>query len=289
MKTRFAVAFAVTTFSMTVSAAPATGADAVLSSGSAADVLDRADPFVGTQGTGHMTPVAATAAATAAAAAQTGFTTDYDVALKRAAEQGKRTLVLFTGSDWCVWCKKLESEVFSKPEFLAAAKEKYELVCCDFPSKKKLPPELKKRNEELQKKYSVNGFPTVVALDKNGKLLATLGYKQGGAEKWLEYAEKEIAAGGDVAKFLKPFDDEFQKLDDETFAIFQKAQKAIRGVQGEDERAKICKPMFEAPLAKLKDFVARLRAAEMPESVAEKKADLIAAADHVIFALQHEP
>lgn len=125
-----------------------------------------------------------TAATAAATAEQTGFTTDYDAALKRAAEQGKRTLVLFTGSDWCVWCKK---------------------------------------------------------------------------------------------------------LDDETFAIFQKAQKAIKGVKGEDERAKIYKPMFEAPLAKFKDFVARLRAAEMPEAVAEKKADLIAAADHVIFALQHEP
>jgi len=32
-----------------------------------------------------------------------GFTDDWDAALKKAADEKKTVLALFTGSDWCIW------------------------------------------------------------------------------------------------------------------------------------------------------------------------------------------
>ena len=43
-----------------------------------------------------------------------GFTDDWDAALKKAAAEKKTVLALFTGSDWCIWCKRLEGEVLSQ-------------------------------------------------------------------------------------------------------------------------------------------------------------------------------
>ena len=47
-----------------------------------------------------------------------GWTDDFEEAQKQAEKEGKLMLVDFSGSDWCGWCKKLDSEVFAKPEFL---------------------------------------------------------------------------------------------------------------------------------------------------------------------------
>ena len=46
-----------------------------------------------------------------------------DEALKTAQLENKTVLVNFTGSDWCVWCKRLNEEVFSKPEFAEYAEK----------------------------------------------------------------------------------------------------------------------------------------------------------------------
>ncbi len=41
------------------------------------------------------------------------WTEDAQEAMTRAATQKKDLLVLFTGSDWCPYCKKLDEEVLS--------------------------------------------------------------------------------------------------------------------------------------------------------------------------------
>ena len=106
---------------------------------------------------------------------------------------GKTTLALFTGSDWCIWCKRLEGEVLSTPEFKKALEDKYALETLDFPSdESKIDKATAARNAALMKKYGVRGFPTIVVFDAKGRRLCTLGYKRGGARAWLEYAEAEI-------------------------------------------------------------------------------------------------
>jgi protein disulfide-isomerase len=118
--------------------------------------------------------------------------TNYQAALEQAAKGNKMVLLDFTGSDWCVWCIKLKKDTFSKPEFQKFAEEKLVLVELDFPRAKEQSVELKKQNQELAEKFGIEGFPTLVLLDSQGKELArNVGYLAGGPEgfaKWVEAA-----------------------------------------------------------------------------------------------------
>ena len=67
----------------------------------------------------------------------------------------------FTGSDWCGWCKKLQSDVFSKPEFIEWARKNVVLLEVDFPRGKTLSPELQQQNNSLQQTFQVRGYPTI--------------------------------------------------------------------------------------------------------------------------------
>jgi thioredoxin-related protein len=87
-----------------------------------------------------------------------------------AQKEKKLVLLNFTGSDWCVWCKKLDADVFSKPDFARYASSNLVLVEVDFPNSKPQSAQLKAANEALQSKYSVEGYPTLVALNPDGSL-----------------------------------------------------------------------------------------------------------------------
>ncbi len=108
------------------------------------------------------------AALTASAFASTleGWADDLDKALEKAKAEKKSVLVEFTGSDWCPPCIAMRKNVFSKKEFVEAASNDFILVELDFP---KGDPELEKRNKPLAKKYKIEGYPTVILLDSDGK------------------------------------------------------------------------------------------------------------------------
>ena len=119
-----------------------------------------------------------------------GWLTDFEVAKKEAAKKNVPILVDFSGSDWCGWCIKLDKEVFSKKVFKDYAKDNYVLLMLDFPRRTKISAKLKKQNSELAKKYQVRGFPTVLILDKDGKVLKRGGYMPGGPEAYIKYLKK---------------------------------------------------------------------------------------------------
>ena len=101
-----------------------------------------------------------------------GWTDDFEAAKKQAAAENKLLLVDFSGSDWCVWCKKLDKEVFAKPEFLKGVKKDFVLVMIDSPRDKSLLSETAARNNErLVKDYKIRGFPTVKILKADGRIL----------------------------------------------------------------------------------------------------------------------
>ncbi len=108
----------------------------------------------------------------------------------KAKELKRPLLVDFTGSDWCGFCIKLDKEVFSTKEFGEWAKDNVVLLKLDFPRKAQ-DAEVKKQNKEMQAKYGVRGFPTVLFLDPEGKELGRIGgYAPGsGAEKWIGRAK----------------------------------------------------------------------------------------------------
>ena len=117
-----------------------------------------------------------------------GFTDNLDEALAKAKKEGKLVYVCFSGSDWCGWCKKLESEVFSQPEFVPAVEKDYVLVYIDSPGNMSVLTErAKKENPKLVKKYGIEGFPTALILDGDGNKVGETGFRKGGAQAYAEH------------------------------------------------------------------------------------------------------
>ena len=112
--------------------------------------------------------------------AAAGWNDDYEKGLAQAKTEKKLLVLDFTGSDWCGWCMKLDKEVFSKKEFKDYAKENLVLVEVDFPQGKPQSKKLKEQNEKLQSKFGIQGYPTIVVLDGEGKKVGQLGYQEGG-------------------------------------------------------------------------------------------------------------
>ena len=116
-----------------------------------------------------------------AGAADLNWQTDVPKAVAQAKAEKKLVLLDFTGSDWCHWCKKLDADTFSQPAFATYAQTNLVLVVVDFPNHKEQSAELKAANAALQKKYSVDGYPTLVALNGDGKEVWHVeGYLEGG-------------------------------------------------------------------------------------------------------------
>lgn len=110
-----------------------------------------------------------------------GWNDNYKAALATAAKENKKVLLDFTGSDWCGWCIKLKKETFDQPAFKEYADKNLVLVEVDFPQGKSQSPEVKKQNDALQQQYQVQGFPTIVVLDPQGKVIKQQsGYIPGG-------------------------------------------------------------------------------------------------------------
>jgi len=125
-----------------------------------------------------------------AGAGELQWLTDLPKAQEKAKAEHKLVMLDFTGSDWCGWCIKLNKEVFSKPEFAEYAAKNLVPVEVDFPSKKQQTAEQKKANQALQKKYKIEGYPTIIVLDGEGKKIGELGYQPGGPKAFIEAVEK---------------------------------------------------------------------------------------------------
>lgn len=108
------------------------------------------------------------------------WTANWGEAQKQANEKERNILLVFSGSDWCGPCIKLEKTIWQSADFTAYAGNHLILYRADFPKSKKnqLSADLKKENGELAEKYNPQGlFPLVLLLDKQGKILGTTGYK----------------------------------------------------------------------------------------------------------------
>jgi len=149
------------------------------------------------------------------AMAAEGWTTDFEAAKKQAAAEHKNLLVDFTGSDWCIWCKRLDKEVFEEDAFKTGVKDKFVLVTLDFPNdKSKQSDEVKAQNKDLQAKYLIKGFPTIMLCDETGKPFAQTGYQSGGPEKYVKSLDLLITN---------------KKTRDEALSAAEKAEGAAKG------------------------------------------------------------
>jgi thioredoxin-related protein len=119
-------------------------------------------------------------------AADLNWGTDLPKAQAQAKADKKLVLLDFTGSDWCPWCIKFDNETLDTDKFAQYAKSHLELVLADFPNKKPQNDALKAANAALKDKYKIEGFPTFVLLDTDGKELGRqVGYAPGGPEAFI--------------------------------------------------------------------------------------------------------
>ena len=103
--------------------------------------------------------------------AESGWTIDYKKAQDEAKASHKLVLLNFTGSDWCGYCIQFDRLILSQPQFKDYATKNLVLLEVDFPRRKPQSVEIKKQNMVLAQRYQVEGFPTVVIEDGEGKTL----------------------------------------------------------------------------------------------------------------------
>lgn len=114
------------------------------------------------------------------------WTDSFPEAVRLARDKQRQVFMFFTGSDWCSWCKRLEAEVLSTPEFARYVADRFVLLKIDFPRKVQQPDDLIAQNQALAKRFRVAGFPTVIVFSSDGKRLADLGYEPGGPAPFIE-------------------------------------------------------------------------------------------------------
>ena len=115
------------------------------------------------------------------------WTEDFELALKKAQEYSKPIFMLFTGSDWCPPCMALEREVFNQAEFIEFAKENFILFKADRPRNIEQTEALREQNAQLFTRYEIEGVPTIKIIDYNENILAITGYHAGGAAAYVNH------------------------------------------------------------------------------------------------------
>jgi protein disulfide-isomerase len=128
--------------------------------------------------------------------AEINWSTNYSASRQHAMTEDKPMLLYFTGSDWCPWCKKMDSEIMTAPEFEEALGNSFIFVKVDFPRKKQQDEELKNQNKILKNQFEISGYPKVVLLDSNGNMIDKLGYRKGGAEHFAKKIEGILSGQG---------------------------------------------------------------------------------------------
>jgi len=117
-----------------------------------------------------------------------GWMHDFEAAKKKAAEEKKDLLIDFTGSDWCPPCKDLSARILSQDSFKTAAEKNYILVELDFPNdKSKMSEETIEQNQMLAEKYGIQGFPTILLTDAQGRPFGQTGHRPGSPEDYLKH------------------------------------------------------------------------------------------------------
>lgn len=115
---------------------------------------------------------------------------DFDKAQELAQTEDKTIVLVFSGSDWCGPCIKLERSIWTTDEFNAYAKGNYVMARADFPRRNAnaLSEVQQEKNNKLAEMYNPKGyFPLVVILDKNLTVLGKTGYKKMTPAEYVEH------------------------------------------------------------------------------------------------------
>lgn len=109
------------------------------------------------------------------------------------AKQGKKTVLLQVGGNWCHWCKKMSQFMASHPEANQLLNENYVVQKVTF--------DQKNENKAFLSQYpKISGYPHLFVLDATGKLLHS--------QDTAELESKGDATGKEEGKPKPPYDAE---------------------------------------------------------------------------------
>ncbi len=86
---------------------------------------------------------------------------DYNDALKQAGEQ-KKSVVLDMSASWCGFCRRMAREVYPAQEFVDYSRNHVFI---------RLFADTDPQGEQLSRKFGIEGFPTILVLNPQGKEL----------------------------------------------------------------------------------------------------------------------
>lgn len=102
-------------------------------------------------------------------ASQDAWPDNYKAAMAQAAAEHKPVLLHFTGSDWCSACQELDRTIINTSAFRDFAAKNLVVVEVDMPHSKFQPADVKEQNSKLVQEFDIQGFPTIIILNRVGK------------------------------------------------------------------------------------------------------------------------
>ena len=92
-----------------------------------------------------------------------------DALMTRASNESKdKIVVLLTGTEWCPYCMDMDRAVIKTPEWQEYARNEIVFESYEYPAMSRPKSGVK---GQMLAKFNVEGFPTMVVLDKFGKVL----------------------------------------------------------------------------------------------------------------------
>ena len=96
-------------------------------------------------------------------------------------------LLIFTGSDWCPNCRRLEKKILSDSSFISFTRNKLLIEFADFPQHKKLDARTIEKNKTLAEKYHFRGiYPTILLLDSSGNIKGEIFYRNQNSKEFID-------------------------------------------------------------------------------------------------------
>jgi thiamine biosynthesis lipoprotein len=111
-------------------------------------------------------------------------------------------LLIFSGSDWCLPCIRLEKKILSDSNFVRFASHQLIVFNADFPQRKKLSKELVVQNGHLAERYNPEGiFPLLLLLKPDKTVLTSIDYNDQTTEDFIN----QIKSGLRSVHMLKEY------------------------------------------------------------------------------------
>jgi thioredoxin-related protein len=106
-------------------------------------------------------------------------------------------LLIFSGSDWCLPCERLNREIMSDSLFKNFASQRLILIEADFPQRTKLSKEQTAWNEKLAEEYNPEGiFPYLLLLKPDKTVITSLEYVHYDPAHFIEQIDNAITLSG---------------------------------------------------------------------------------------------